>query len=78
MIETMNEWHEQFVSDMTEFSLLHKAYRSLSFFRFEASLYDDCVSSLFLESNVVDDAHSIDLEVELTFNFLAICYSILF
>ena len=41
---------------MNEFGLLHETDPSLPFSRLEASLYDDCESSLPLESNVVDDA----------------------
>jgi len=41
---------------------LHETDFSLPFPRLEASLYDDCESFLPLESNVVDDTPSIDLE----------------
>jgi len=62
MIETMNEQHMQFVSEMIECGLLHETYLSLPFPRLESSLYDDCESSLPLESNVVDDTPLTDLE----------------
>ena len=47
---------------MSEFSLLHETNPRLPFRRLESSLYDDCESSLPLESNVVDDAPSTNLE----------------
>jgi len=65
MMKTMNERHEHFVSEMTEFNLLHETDPSLTFRGLEASLYNDYESSLPLESNFVDDAHLTDLEVEL-------------
>jgi len=37
MIETMNERHEHFVSEMSEFGLLHEIDPSLPFTRLEAS-----------------------------------------
>ena len=57
MIETMNERHEHFVSEMREFCSLHETDP-----RLESSLYDDYESSLPLDSNVVDDTHLTDLE----------------
>jgi len=62
MIETMNERHEHFVSEMREFGLLHETDPSLPISRLESSLYDDYKSSLPLESNIVDDAPLTDLE----------------
>jgi len=62
MIETMNEQHTCFVSEMRESGLMHKTDLSLSFPRLESSLYDDYESFFSLESNVVDDAHLTDLE----------------
>ena len=53
MIETVDQEHEHFVSEMREFGLLYKIDPSLPFPSFEASLYDYCESSLSLESNVV-------------------------
>jgi len=55
MIETMNEQYEHFASEMSEYGLLHEIDLSLPFPRLESTLYDDCESSLPLESNVVDD-----------------------
>ena len=62
MIETMNEQHEHFVGKMKEFGLLHKTDPSLPIPRLESSLYDHYESSLFLESNIVDDAPLTDLK----------------
>jgi len=62
MIETMNEQHTHFDTEMRECGLLHETDPSLSFPRLEASLYDDCESFLPLESDVVDDATLTDLE----------------
>jgi len=62
MIETMNKRHEHFVSEMTEFGLLHETDRSLPISRFESSLYDDYESSFPLESNVVNNAPLTDLD----------------
>ena len=39
MIETMNERHEHFVTEMRKFSLLQKIDPNLPFLRLEASLY---------------------------------------
>jgi len=61
MIGTMNEQHEHFVSRIRECGLLHENGPSLPCPRLEARLYDDCESSLPLESNVVDDAPLTDL-----------------
>jgi len=47
---------------MRECGLLHAIDPSLPFSWLDASLYDDCESSLHLESNVVDDASLTDLE----------------
>jgi len=58
----MNERHEHFVSEMTEFGLLHETNPSPPIPRLESSLYDDYASSLPLESNVVDDVALTDLE----------------
>jgi len=62
MIGTMNEQHQHFIIRMRECSLLHVTDPSLPCPRLEARLYDDCESSFFLESNVVDDAHLTDLK----------------
>ena len=56
MIGTMNEQHERFDSRMREHSLWHETDPNLPCLRLEARLYDDCESSLPLESNVVDNA----------------------
>jgi len=61
MIGTMNEQHERFVSRMRECGLLHETDPSLRCPSLEARLYDNCKSSLSLESNIVDDAHLTDL-----------------
>jgi len=58
----MNERHKHFVCEMKEFGLLNYIDPSLPFLRLEASLYDDCESSLPIESTVVDDAPSTGLE----------------
>ena len=58
MIETTNEQHAHFVIKMRECGLLHETDPSLPFLRLVASLYDDCESSIPLESTVVDDAPS--------------------
>ena len=47
---------------MRECGLLHEIDPSLPFPRLESSLYDDCKSSLSLESNVADDAPLADLD----------------
>jgi len=47
---------------MRQFGLLHKTDFSLPIPKLESSLYDDYESSLPLESNVVNDAPSTDLE----------------
>ena len=62
----MNERHEHFVSEMTEFGLLHETDPSSPIPRLESSLYDDYESSLPLESNVVDDAPLTNLDKCLT------------
>ena len=62
MIETMNERHEHFVSEMMEVSLLHEIDPSLPFPKLKACLYNYCESSLPLESNITDDTHLTDLE----------------
>jgi len=41
MIVIMNEQHEHFVSQLTEFCLLHETNPSQPFLRLEVSLYDD-------------------------------------
>jgi len=56
LIETMKERHEHFVSEMREFGLLHETDPSLPIPRVESSLYDDYMSFLPIESNVIDDA----------------------
>jgi len=61
IIETMNEQHEHFVSEIREFGLLHETDPTLPIPRLESSLYDDYESSLPLESSVVDDAPLTDL-----------------
>jgi len=50
---------------MREFGLLHETDLSLSSPRSAASLFDDCESAIPLEFDFVDDAHLIDLKVEL-------------
>jgi len=62
MIETINDRHEHFVSEIREFSLLHEIDPSLPIPRLKSSLYDDCESSLPLASNIVDDAPLINLK----------------
>ena len=62
IIETRNERHEHFVSEMREFVSLHEIDPSLPIPKLECSLYDDYESSLPLESSVVDDASLTDLE----------------
>ena len=47
---------------MREFRLLDDTDSSLRIPRLESSLYDNCESSLPLESNVVDDAPSTNLK----------------
>ena len=78
MIEVINEQHMHFLSEMREFGLLHKTDPSLPFPALEASLCDDCESSLPLESNDVDDASLTDLEKAFDpVDLLVICCSIL-
>jgi len=62
VIEKMNKQHTHFLSEMRECGLLYETDPSLPFPRLDASLYDDCESSLPLESNFVADAPLIDLE----------------
>jgi len=62
MLETMNERHGHFVSEMREFGLLHEPNCSLPIPRLQCSLCDGYESSLLLECNVVDDAPFTDLE----------------
>ena len=62
IIKTMNEQYKHFVSEMRKFDPLYLIDPSIFFSRFEASLYNDYEFFLFLESNFVDDASSIDLE----------------
>jgi len=62
VIEIMKEQHTHFVSEMRECGLLHEIDPSLPLPRLESSLYDDCKSSLSLESNVADDAPLADLD----------------
>ena len=62
MIKIMNERHKHFVSEVREFGLLHETDLSLPIPRLESSLYDDCESSLPLESNAIDDAPLTNLE----------------
>ena len=62
MIETMHERHEHFVSETREFHLLHETDPSLPFPRLESCLCDDCQPPLPLESGVINDAPSTDLE----------------
>jgi len=61
-IETMKEQHKPFIFERRECDLLHETYLSLPSSRLEASPYDDCESFLPLESNLVDDVSSTDLE----------------
>jgi len=63
LIETTKERREHFISEMREFGLLHETDLSLPIPRLESSPYDDYEASLSIESNVVDDALLIDLEV---------------
>ena len=58
----MKEQQDHFVSEMREFSLLHKIDPSLPIPRLESSLHDDYASFLSLESNIVDGAPLKDLE----------------
>jgi len=58
----MNKQHEHFLSETRECGLLHDTDSSLPLPRLEASLYDDCESSIPLKSNVVDDAPLTGLE----------------
>jgi len=58
----MNEQHTHFVSEMRKCGLLHETDPSLPFPQLESTLYEDCKSSLSLDSNVVDDASLTDLE----------------
>jgi len=62
MIETINEQHKHFISEIKELSLLRETHPSLLSSRIEASLYDDCESSLHLESNFISDAPLIHLK----------------
>ena len=57
----MNEQYERFVSRMKECDLVHETDISLPYPRLEARLYNDCESSLLLESNVVNDTPLTDL-----------------
>jgi len=50
---------------MREFGLLHETDPSLPSSKLEATLFNDCESSLPLESDFVDDAHLINPNVEL-------------
>ena len=61
-METTNEQHKHFVSEMREFGLLSETDLSLPSSRLEASLYNACELFLLLESNIIDDAPLIDLE----------------
>jgi len=44
MVETMNEQHEHFLSDVRECGLLHEI--DLPFSSLESNIYDDCEFSL--------------------------------
>ena len=46
LMEAMKEQQDYFVSEMREFSLLHKIDPSLSIPRLESNLHDDYASSL--------------------------------
>ena len=72
MIETVNERYERFISEMRELGLLYDNDPSLPFLRLGASLYNDYESSLLLESNIIDDAHLTDLEIELDPSFISL------
>jgi len=72
MIETMNEQHTHVVSEMREFGLMSETYPSLPFLRFKVSLYDDCESSLPLESNFINNAALANLE-EVFFLLVTYC-----
>ena len=63
LMKTIKEQQDQFVSKMREFSLLQEIDPSLPIPRLESNLHDDYASSLPLESNIVDDPPSTDLEV---------------
>ena len=76
MIGTMNEQHEHSISRLRECSLLHETDPSLPCPRLEARLYNDCESSLPMESNVVDDAPLTNLGEVL--DPIDVCCSILF
>jgi len=58
----MNEQLEHFLSEMREFGLLYETNPSLPIPKLESSLYDSYRCSTPLESNVVNDAPSTDLE----------------
>jgi len=62
LIDTMNEHHMHFASEIRECGLFHETNPSLPFLGLEASHYDSCESFLPLKSNVVDDAPLTDLE----------------
>ena len=62
MIETMNEKHNYFACEMREFGLLSETNPTMPSSRIEASRYDDCESSLTLESNLIGDAPLMHLE----------------
>jgi len=58
----MHEQHTRFVSEMRECGLLYETDPNLTSTRLEVSLYEDCESSLPLESSFVDDIPYTDLE----------------
>ena len=62
MIGKIQEQHTRFVSEMRECGLLHEIDHNLASPRLEASLYEDCESSLPLESSFADDIPYTDLE----------------
>ena len=62
VIETVNERHECFVSEMMECDLLHETNPSLSSPTLEISLYDDYQSSLPLELDFMVRVLSTSLE----------------
>jgi len=58
----MQEQHTRFVSEMRECILLHETNPNLASLKLEVSLYEDCESSLPLESSFVNDIPYTDLE----------------
>ena len=53
--------HKCFLDEIRQFGLLSGIERSLLFLRLKAGFYDDCKSSILLETDFVDDAPLTDL-----------------